>query len=171
MSLLKTYFVVLVPGIELLIQPLFCFHNPITQLLRYVPQGSEKKWCFHTALIYTTNFVPKWKTSAWRLAFPHVKLPEQSGLTSSRSCVLLCGCSCLNLSGHVIGLLGGKGAVLCFLPCTAFPSKVAKNTLKNPPRRQTLVESSHKGEPVVNFLPRIRALSYFRKCFQYEVGS
>ena len=103
--------------------------------------------------IYTTNFVPKWKTSARRLAFPHVKLPEQSGLTSSRSCVLLCGCSCLNLSGHVIGLLGGKGAVLCFLPCTAFPSKVAKNTLKNQPRRQILVgfrESSHKGEPVVN---------------------
>ena len=29
--------------------------------------------------IYSTNFVPKWKTSARRLAFPYVKLPEQSG--------------------------------------------------------------------------------------------
>ena len=26
----------------------------------------------------------------------------------------------------VIGLLGGKGAVLCFFPCTAFPTKVVK---------------------------------------------
>ena len=76
MSLLKTYFVVLVPGIELLIQPLFCFHNPITQLLRYVPQGSEKKWCFHTALLSRGEWKNwMWEASAHYTPAIYIRMP------------------------------------------------------------------------------------------------